>query len=82
MDKRQVHKYSKRAGFNTDHHLRPSSRGGDSREPNIIQLDAYRHSAWHLLFSNLTIDEVIMLLKRLKQIKESQRIYYLTLFNE
>lgn len=72
-EKRSKHRFQKRAEFSDQHHLRPSSRGGTSVESNLILLDAYRHDAWHLLFKNLTLDEIITLLMRLKHIKESLR---------
>ena len=78
MKKHSEHQFKVRAGFKTTHHIRPRSRGGESTSSNLIQLDAYRHNAWHLLFSNLTIDEVITLLEKLKHIKESQRFRYLS----
>lgn len=78
MQKMEVHQFKKKAGFLTEHHLKPRSRGGESIGSNLVKLDAYRHSAWHLLFSNLTIDEVITLLQKLKHIKESQRFRHLS----
>ena len=72
-ENRKRHQFKKRAGFNDKHHLKPSSRGGQTIGSNLIQLDAYRHDSWHLLFGNKTLDEIIELLVRLKHIKESQR---------
>lgn len=72
-EKRDKHRFQKRASFSDDHHLRPSSRGGSDKAHNLILLDAYRHDAWHLLFKNLTLDEIILLLQKLQHIKESQR---------
>lgn len=68
------HRFQKRAGFFNDHHLKPRSRGGQDIGSNLLWLDEYRHSAWHLLFKNLTIDEIIALLLRVKQIKDSQKM--------
>jgi len=70
--KRSEHKFKRRAGWLDTHHLRSQKRGGSSRKYNRIELDAYRHDAWHLLFDHLTLREVIELLERLEQIKESQ----------
>lgn len=69
---RTVHQFKSRAGWTNRHHLKPRSRGGSDRTYNIIKLDAYRHDAYHLLFGNLTIDEVIELLIRLRDKKASQ----------
>ena len=63
----------KRSGIKSRHHLKPKSRGGESIESNLIDFDRSRHDAWHFLFSNLTLDEVIELLTRLKRAKEAQR---------
>lgn len=72
-EKRSKHRFQKRAEFSDQHHLRPSSRGGASVDSNLILLDAYRHDAWHLLFKNLTLDEIIELLIRVKRAKEQKR---------
>lgn len=69
------HQFKKRAGFTDDHHLRPSSRGGQSIHSNLLRIDAYRHDAIHLLFGNHTLDEIIEILLRLRRIKNSQRIH-------
>ena len=66
------HKFKHRAGWSDKHHLRPKSRGGSDRRYNKITLDAYRHDAYHLLFGNLSLDEVIELLTRLRDKKANQ----------
>lgn len=55
------------------HHLRPRSRGGQAIESNLLWIDIERHRAWHVLWGNRTLDEVIALLTRLKSVKENQR---------
>lgn len=72
-EKHSQHQFKKRAGFKDEHHLKPSERGGESILSNLLILDAYRHDAWHLLFHNLTLDEIINLLIRVKVEKESQK---------
>ena len=72
-ESRDRHKFKRRAGFKDKHHLKPKSRGGQSISSNLLELDAYRHDAIHLLFGDKTLDEIIELLMRLKHIKESQR---------
>jgi len=62
----------KRAGKMSEHHLRPRSRGGSSVESNLLRLDIRRHEAWHLLFQNRTLMEVIVLLLRVYKIKKKQ----------
>ena len=56
------------------HHLTPRSRGGSSLDSNLLNMDLHRHQAWHLLFKNLTLHEIIELLQRLEKIKLKQRI--------
>lgn len=55
------------------HHLKPKSRGGDKTQDNLLLIDIERHLAWHNLWGNRTLDEVIALLIRVKRAKESQR---------
>lgn len=55
------------------HHLTAKVRGGDSTESNLLYMDLRRHQAWHLLFNNLTLREIIELLERLEHIKEAKR---------
>lgn len=72
----EVHKFKKKLGVLTKHHLLARSRGGESIMSNLFRLDSYKHLAWHLLFGNKTLDEIIKLLQRVKHLKESQRFYY------
>jgi len=69
----QEHKFEYRAGWTDSHHLQPRSRRGQSIGSNLLKLDGYKHSAWHLLFGNLTLHEIIELLQRLERIKNSQK---------
>jgi hypothetical protein len=62
----------KRAGEMNRHHLRPRSRGGDSLESNLLVMDIERHNAWHFLFQNQTLDEIIEALERLRSMKRSK----------
>jgi hypothetical protein len=55
------------------HHLRPKKRGGQKIGSNLILIDIKRHNAWHVLWGNRTLGEVIALLERLQHIKETQR---------
>jgi len=58
------------------HHLTPRSRGGSSLNSNLLTIDMERHNAWHFLFGNKTLQEIIDLLERLKQIKKGGRVKY------
>lgn len=62
----------KRKGQNR-HHLTPRSRGGQSIESNLLWIDIERHNAWHAIFGNKTLDEVIELLIRLRDSKSKQK---------
>lgn len=45
----------KREGLNV-HHIRPTSRGGGSRD-NLVLLPVEWHACWHKLFANMTLEE-------------------------
>jgi len=66
------HCFKNKAGWKTDHHLTPKEKGGKKKPDNILSLDAYRHQAWHLLFGNKTLREIIEMLERIEQIKKSR----------
>ena len=63
-------KHWKRSRKFNRHHLRPKSRGGSGGK-NLLRMDTERHKAWHLLFQNLDLDEIIELLQRVKKLKAS-----------
>jgi hypothetical protein len=54
------------------HHLTPRSRFGGNERSNLLLINKVRHVEWHRVFSNLTLDEVIYLLQRIKRAKEAQ----------
>lgn len=58
------------------HHLTPKSRGGNDFPANLLRIDMERHNAWHFLFGNKTLQEIIELLERLKQMKRGGRVKY------
>ena len=43
----------------TNHHILPSSRGGNDSEQNIQILKKEKHRKYHDLFINMTPDEII-----------------------
>lgn len=66
---------SKHRGRNK-HHLVPKSRIKAGVKPlprNLLLIDIERHVAWHKLFREMTLDEAISLLKRLRKIKRRHR---------
>ena len=69
--KKKKHHFKKRAGFKDEHHLTARSRGGQSVPSNLLSIDLYRHDAWHLLFNNFTLREIIKILLRLEKIKKT-----------
>lgn len=66
--------YLKRSGIQNKHHLHNKTNGGGKQLWNLIKLDTIRHNAWHLLFKNLSLEEIIDLLQRLQHMKESERM--------
>ncbi len=59
IEKIPVHQFLKRTRVTQEHHLTPSSRGGESITSNLLDIELYRHVAWHYLFQNMTLDEII-----------------------
>jgi len=55
------------------HHLTPRSRGGEGYKYNLLLIGIERHAAWHTLWGNRTLSEVISLLKRLQRAKARLR---------
>ncbi len=56
------------------HHITPKSRRGDIHNVNEVEHVLYlwrnRHDSWHFLFKNMTLDEIIETLTRVKRIKK------------
>ena len=55
------------------HHLRPKSRKGGNEKSNIAIFHIDRHENWHRVFGNKTLDEIIELLIRFRDIKNAQK---------
>ena len=53
-------KWRKRAQERTKHHIVPTSRGGVDSTYNIAFLKRWEHECYHMLFQNLTPDEIII----------------------
>ena len=43
----------------TRHHIIPSSRFGSNCKENIAMISDKKHKAYHIMFSNMTPDEII-----------------------
>jgi len=54
----------------TIHHLTPRSRGGEESKSNKSLLKEDKHRAWHILFKNKTLEEIIILLTRFALMKK------------
>ena len=50
---------NKKSVVKTRHHILPKSRGGTSSPGNISRLESGKHKTYHLLFSNMTPEEII-----------------------
>lgn len=48
------------------HHLIPKGRFGQDLDSNMILIKRYRHVSWHQLWGNLTLKEIITLLKKVR----------------
>lgn len=66
--KRTPFESAKHRGRNK-HHLTPRKRGGDNEAANLLLLCGFRHMAWHILFGQKTLEEVIRLLQRVHSAK-------------
>lgn len=42
----------------TRHHRKPRSIGGTSEPRNISKIPAKKHASWHILFKNLTAEQI------------------------
>jgi hypothetical protein len=51
------------------HHIQTKARGGNSERENILLLKVERHEAWHYLFGQKNIEEIIALLIRVHRLK-------------
>lgn len=49
----------------SDHHIIPTSRGGNSEKSNLVNLPRGWHSGWHALVGNCTPAEVPLLFSRI-----------------
>lgn len=71
----KTHKFKEKAKWNDKHHIiLPRSRGGENIDSNLFLFDVYRHEAWHLLFKNKTLFEIISFLERGKNVKERMEL--------
>ncbi len=55
------------------HHLRPRCRGGCDRVQNMLLIHVERHVYWHKIFGNMTLNEAIYALQRLRRAKRKQK---------
>jgi hypothetical protein len=56
------------------HHLVPKSRGGSASKRNLLYISVTTHCEWHKVFKNLTLDEVIELLMRVRRAKATETV--------
>lgn len=47
-------------GRNTEHHLIPRSRGGETKPGNLMVVPERIHQSWHYVFRNMTPEEAIV----------------------
>lgn len=46
------------------HHLTPASRNGKTTKRNIVWIYRKKHLSWHYLFLHLTLEEVILFIRK------------------
>lgn len=70
------------AKIKTRHHLIPKSRKDTykvkKQVPTSVTLKLWedKHKAWHTLFANCTLDEIIITLNRVRRIKYGNTLNY------
>ena len=74
MRKKDKRKIMGKLGMNR-HHWINKSKGGQTNKRNVSWLKINKHRAWHILFGNLSLREVIELLTRLERIKNGSSGY-------
>lgn len=63
-------KRKRRRFFLTKHHLTNKVNGGKDNDENILVLKwEQHHCAWHKLFGNLSLEEIIKCLQRVAKMK-------------
>ena len=72
-NRREDRKWERAYKYNEHHIIFPKSRGGTTDPKNLITFDINRHNAWHLLFSNMTLEEVIELLERVRDCQRNRK---------
>lgn len=66
MSRRRGKRRSKRQ-FTSTHHIYPRSRRIKGTKNLTIELWWEKHTLWHALFGNMTIDEIIVFLQRVRR---------------
>lgn len=56
-----------RRQFRTTHHVYPKNRHIKGTKNLTIELWWEKHKLWHALFGNMTIDEIIVFLQRVRR---------------
>ena len=54
----------------TRHHLRNKCKGGTNTPENLMILWDDKHSAWHTLFKNMNLDEIIRCLQKVRELQK------------
>ena len=72
-ERRENKRWARAYKYNEHHILVPKSLGGCKEPYNLITLDISHHEAWHFLFGNSTLDEVIELLERIKGCQHNRK---------
>ena len=51
------------------HHLTNKCMGGGYSDSNLLLIKIERHQAWHVIFGNRSLEEVIEILQRIQRMK-------------
>jgi len=57
----------------TRHHLKNKCMGGMNTPENILMLWKNKHVAWHTLFKNMNLDQIIECLYRVRELQRRKK---------
>jgi len=69
----RIHQFRYKAGVKNKHHILKPNRGGMTIDYNLLKIDVLKHDAFHYIFKEKTLREVIALLKRKRDNKDFLR---------
>ena len=73
--KKKRGKLQSRMSSINDHHMTPTSIGGDKyAQSNLVRLKKYRHNGLHQFAGNLDWEHIIKLMQRISRMKRAKSV--------